>query len=53
MTSRDLTENVEQLQIRLERLKPMVLATGLAVTTIITGATVSSEGVAPFIYFRF
>jgi D-alanyl-lipoteichoic acid acyltransferase DltB (MBOAT superfamily) len=44
---------VEAAQVKLERLRPVVLATGLAALVAIAGATVSSEGVAPFIYFRF
>ena len=44
---------VEAAQVRIERLRPAVLATGFAVLVAIAGATVSSEGVAPFIYFRF
>jgi D-alanyl-lipoteichoic acid acyltransferase DltB (MBOAT superfamily) len=47
------TERVEAAQIRIEKLRPAALATGLAVTVLVAGATVSSEGVAPFIYFRF
>ena len=47
------TERVEELQVRLETVRPALLAVGLAITVAIAGATVSSEGVAPFIYFRF
>ena len=47
------SNSVESFQVRLERLRPAILATGLAVVVIIVGSTVSSEGVAPFIYFRF
>jgi D-alanyl-lipoteichoic acid acyltransferase DltB (MBOAT superfamily) len=47
------TDRVEAAQVRLEKLRPAALATGLAVTVLLAGATVSSEGVAPFIYFRF
>jgi alginate O-acetyltransferase complex protein AlgI len=46
-------ERVESVQVRLEKVRPAVLAAGLAITVAIAGATVSSEGVAPFIYFRF
>ena len=46
-------ERVEAFQFRIERLRPAVLATGLSVTVLVAGATVSGEGVAPFIYFRF
>jgi D-alanyl-lipoteichoic acid acyltransferase DltB (MBOAT superfamily) len=45
--------SVEGFQLRVERLSPMVLGAGLAVVITIVGATVSSQGVAPFIYFRF
>ena len=44
---------VEALQLRLERLRPAPLAVGLAVLVALAGATVSAQGVAPFIYFRF
>src|SRR4051794_30537423 len=44
---------VEGLQVRLERVRPLALASGLALLVVIVGATVSSQGVAPFIYFRF
>jgi D-alanyl-lipoteichoic acid acyltransferase DltB (MBOAT superfamily) len=44
---------VESVQVRLERLKPLVLAGGFAVLVACVGATVSGQGVAPFIYFRF
>ena len=44
---------IEALQLRLERLRPAPLAVGLAVVVALTGATVSAQGVSPFIYFRF
>jgi hypothetical protein len=44
---------VEVLQLRLERLRPATLAVGLATVVAVAGATVSAQGVAPFIYFRF
>ena len=44
---------VERLQIGTEKLRPTVLATGFAVLVLFVAATVSSQGVAPFIYFRF
>jgi D-alanyl-lipoteichoic acid acyltransferase DltB (MBOAT superfamily) len=44
---------IERVQGRIERLRPALLACGLAVVIIVAGATVSSEGVPPFIYFRF
>jgi alginate O-acetyltransferase complex protein AlgI len=44
---------LEGLRLRFERLGPVVLATSLAVVILFVGATVPSQGVAPFIYFRF
>ena len=44
---------VQRLQIRIEKMRPAALATGFAVLVLFVGATVSSQGVAPFIYFRF
>ena len=44
---------LEALRLRFERLNPVVLATALAVIILFVGATVPSQGVAPFIYFRF
>ena len=46
-------KGVEGLQARIERLQPVILGVGLAVVVAFAGATVSSHGVAPFIYFRF
>jgi alginate O-acetyltransferase complex protein AlgI len=44
---------VENWQLRIEQTNPMVLASALAVTILVVGATVPSQGVPPFIYFRF
>jgi D-alanyl-lipoteichoic acid acyltransferase DltB (MBOAT superfamily) len=44
---------IEGLQLSIERLRPAVLAVGLAATIVIVGATVPSQGVPPFIYFQF
>ena len=44
---------VEDWQLRIERTQPLVLATALALTILVVGATVPSQGVPPFIYFRF
>jgi hypothetical protein len=44
---------LERLQVRIERIRPAVLGAGFAVLVLFVGATVSSQGVAPFIYFRF
>ena len=45
--------SVETVQFRIEKVRPLALAVGLAVVVAFAGATVSSQGVAPFIYFRF
>jgi alginate O-acetyltransferase complex protein AlgI len=45
--------SIEGVQFRLERVRPIALSVGLAVLIALAGATVSSQGVAPFIYFRF
>ncbi len=42
-----------RLRLRFERLNPVALATSLAVVILFVAATVPSQGVAPFIYFRF
>jgi hypothetical protein len=44
---------LERLQLRIERLRPVVLAVGLAAVILVVGATVPSQGVPPFIYFQF
>jgi hypothetical protein len=44
---------VEGFQLSVERLRPALLAVGLAATIIVVGATVPSQGVPPFIYFQF
>jgi alginate O-acetyltransferase complex protein AlgI len=44
---------LEGLRLRFERLNAYALATALAVVILFAGATVPSQGVAPFIYFRF
>jgi D-alanyl-lipoteichoic acid acyltransferase DltB (MBOAT superfamily) len=43
----------ERLQLRIERLRPVALAVGLAAVILLVGATVPSQGVPPFIYFQF
>src|SRR3954447_5066632 len=49
-----LPENlIERAQVRIESVRPVLLGAGLAVVIALVGATVSSQGVAPFIYFRF
>jgi D-alanyl-lipoteichoic acid acyltransferase DltB (MBOAT superfamily) len=44
---------LESLRLRIERLRPVALGAGLAATIAFVGATVPSQGVPPFIYFRF
>jgi alginate O-acetyltransferase complex protein AlgI len=44
---------MEGLELRIGRLNPLVLGAALAVVILIVGATVPSQGVPPFIYFRF
>jgi alginate O-acetyltransferase complex protein AlgI len=44
---------LERFQVRIERLRPVVLAVGLAIVILFSAATVPSQGVPPFIYFRF
>jgi alginate O-acetyltransferase complex protein AlgI len=44
---------IQSLQALLDRARPVVLGTGLATVILLAGATVSSQGVPPFIYFRF
>jgi D-alanyl-lipoteichoic acid acyltransferase DltB (MBOAT superfamily) len=44
---------LEALQYRIERFRPVILAVALAVAVLVAGATVPSQGVPPFIYFRF
>ena len=43
----------EGFELRVGRLNPLLLGTALAVIVLIVGATVPSQGVPPFIYFRF
>ena len=45
--------SLDALRERLENLRPAALAAGLAVTAVVAVATISTQGVAPFIYFRF
>jgi alginate O-acetyltransferase complex protein AlgI len=44
---------IERLQVRIEQIRPAALGAAFAVLVLFVGATVSSQGVAPFIYFRF
>jgi alginate O-acetyltransferase complex protein AlgI len=47
------SKRVEGFQVSIERVRPVILGLGLAIVVAFAGATVSSHGVAPFIYFRF
>jgi D-alanyl-lipoteichoic acid acyltransferase DltB (MBOAT superfamily) len=47
------TRGVEATQLWIERLRPAILGIGLAILIAFVGATVPSQGVPPFIYFRF
>jgi hypothetical protein len=44
---------MEGIELRIGRLRPLLLGAALAVVILIVGATVPSQGVPPFIYFRF
>jgi alginate O-acetyltransferase complex protein AlgI len=44
---------IEGFRLRVEALHPVALGLGLAIVIVVVGATVPSEGVPPFIYFRF
>jgi D-alanyl-lipoteichoic acid acyltransferase DltB (MBOAT superfamily) len=44
---------MEGIELRLGRLQPLFLGAALALVVLIVGATVPSQGVPPFIYFRF
>ena len=49
-----LPERTSQgIEVRIERLSPILLGAALAALILIVGATVPSQGVPPFIYFRF
>jgi alginate O-acetyltransferase complex protein AlgI len=44
---------MEGIELRIGRLQPLLLGAALAVVALVVGATVPSQGVPPFIYFRF
>ncbi len=44
---------LQGIELRLAQLRPALLAAGLALVIAFVGATVPSQGVPPFIYFRF
>jgi len=45
--------NMRAVQMRVERASPVLAGAALAILIVFVGATVSSQGVPPFIYFRF
>jgi alginate O-acetyltransferase complex protein AlgI len=47
------TRPLERARVAIERLHPVALGAALAVVIAFVGATVPSQGVPPFIYFRF
>jgi alginate O-acetyltransferase complex protein AlgI len=47
------SQPLERLQVSIERLRPVLLGAALAVLIVLVAATVPSQGVPPFIYFRF
>jgi alginate O-acetyltransferase complex protein AlgI len=44
---------MEGIELRFGRLQPLLLGVLLALVVLVVGATVPSQGVPPFIYFRF
>jgi hypothetical protein len=40
-------------EIRIGRIRPVLIGAAFAVLVLFVAATVPSQGVAPFIYFRF
>ncbi len=44
---------MDALRVRFERLHPAALGASMAVVIVLVAATVSSQGVPPFIYFQF
>jgi alginate O-acetyltransferase complex protein AlgI len=44
---------MEGIELRIGRLQPLLLGVALALVVLVVGATVPSQGVPPFIYFRF
>jgi hypothetical protein len=41
------------VQMRVDRASPVLVGAALAILIVFVGATVSSQGVPPLIYFRF
>ncbi|HWC27582.1 MAG TPA: hypothetical protein VG474_13420, partial [Solirubrobacteraceae bacterium] len=44
---------LDALRVRFEQLHPVALGTSMASVVVLVAATVSSQGVPPFIYFQF
>jgi alginate O-acetyltransferase complex protein AlgI len=44
---------MEGIELRIGRLRPLFMGAALALVVLAVGATVPSQGVPPFIYFRF
>jgi len=44
---------MEGIELRISRLQPLLMGAALALVVLVVGATVPSQGVPPFIYFRF
>jgi hypothetical protein len=44
---------MDVLRVRFERLHPAALGASMAAVIVLVAATVSSQGVPPFIYFQF
>jgi D-alanyl-lipoteichoic acid acyltransferase DltB (MBOAT superfamily) len=47
------TRPMDELRVRFENLNPAALGASMAVVIVLVTATVSSQGVPPFIYFQF
>jgi D-alanyl-lipoteichoic acid acyltransferase DltB (MBOAT superfamily) len=47
------TKPMDVLRVRFENLHPALLAASMAVVIVLVTATISSQGVPPFIYFQF
>ncbi len=44
---------LQRIQFRVEQARPLILGAAFAALVVVVGATVPSQGVPPFIYFRF
>jgi len=44
---------LDALRVRIEQLHPVALGASMATAIVLVAATVSSQGVPPFIYFQF